>query len=33
MKFIDYKSFFRFFTGMLGRDGEYYADVVRLKLS
>jgi hypothetical protein len=32
MKLIDYKRFFRNFTGMLGRNAECYADVVRPKL-
>ncbi len=33
MKLIDYKRFFRNFTGMLGRNSECYADVVLPKLS
>jgi hypothetical protein len=33
MKIIDYKRFFRNFTGMLGRNAECYADVVLPKLS
>ena len=33
MKLIDYKRFFRNFTGMLGRNAECYADVVVPKLS
>jgi chloramphenicol 3-O phosphotransferase len=33
MKLIDYKRFFRNFTGMLGRNAECYADVVLPKLS
>jgi hypothetical protein len=33
MKSIDYMQFFRFFTGMLGRNAGCYAEVVRLKLS
>jgi hypothetical protein len=33
MQPIDYELFFRFFTGMLGRNAECYADVVRHKLS
>jgi hypothetical protein len=33
MKLIDYKQFFRNFTGMLGRNAECYADVVLPKLS
>jgi hypothetical protein len=33
MIFIDYKRFFRSFTGMLGRNAECYADVVLPKLS
>jgi hypothetical protein len=32
MKLIDYKRFFRNFTGMLGRNAECYADVVLPKL-
>jgi hypothetical protein len=33
MKLIDYKRIFRFFTRMLGRNAECYADVVRPELS
>jgi hypothetical protein len=33
MKIIDYKQFFRSFTGVLGRNAECYADVVLPKLS
>jgi hypothetical protein len=33
MKPIDYKRFFRNFTGMLGRNAECYPDVVLPKLS
>jgi hypothetical protein len=33
MKLIDYKQYFRNFTGMLGRNAECYADVMFPKLS
>jgi hypothetical protein len=33
MKLIDYKSFFRNFTGMLGRNAECYVYVMLPKLS